>query len=77
MTEMSYICSMKNNKKQLWTLLEKYDSDKNLVSFCDSISNVIQGKETEQDLINLIRFNDICEKDMNIVSELVDVNILF
>lgn len=74
---MSYICIMKNNKN-LWILLEKYDSDKNLSSFCDSISKIIQGIETQEDLINLIKFNEICESDMDILNKSIDLkSVLF
>ena len=61
------------NKEMLWNLLEKYDSDKGMVNFCNSLSNIIQGKETEKDLISLIEFNNIDESDMDIINKSVNL----
>lgn len=63
---------MINNKKSLYDILVKYDSDKSMVRFCDSLSRVIQERHTESDLVRIISFSsvvdtlDIQEIDTNV-----------
>ena len=64
------------NKEKLWNLLEKYDTNPNLSDFCNSISRIIQGVETDNDLVNLIIFNDINERDMDILNESLNIKTL-
>lgn len=69
---------MINNKKSLYDILIKYDSDSSMVSFCDSLSRVIQETHTESDLIRIISFssvidtNDIQSIDTNVgITEII------
>lgn len=39
------------NKAILWSILEKYDGIKEYDKFCNSISNLIQGKSESADLL--------------------------
>ena len=60
-------------KRKLWLILEKYDSDRNMRSFCDAISNVIKGTHTESDKVDLIKFNNVSESDMDSINEVVNL----
>jgi hypothetical protein len=53
---------MKDRKKILWSVLEKYDGISNLNKFCDSISNFIQDKQNGDDIINVYQSFDNIEK---------------
>jgi hypothetical protein len=46
------------DKSTLWEILVKYDNLKEFKSFCDSISKLIQGTESDDDLLDLISFNE-------------------
>jgi hypothetical protein len=45
-----------NNKAVLWSILEKYDGIKEYANFCDSISNFIQGKRSNSDILTVYKF---------------------
>lgn len=60
----------------LFSLMEKYDNEK---SFSNSISNVIQGKETDQDLINIVEnmdYGNIEFNDYGLLEEILGDKIL-
>lgn len=63
--------------KLLWNLLEKYDSDKGFKTFCDSLSLIIQGKQTDDDLVNIIQFRNIPVCDMNLINDFCDIESVF
>lgn len=65
-------------KRKLWLILEKYDSDKNMRCFCNAISNVIKGTYDDSDKLDLVKFNNVCESDMDSINEAVNLkSILF
>lgn len=60
------------NKEILFNILVKYDCNKSNKLFCDSLSNIIQNKSDENDIINIINFitlidaEDVKEIDANV-----------
>lgn len=62
----------------LWNLLEKYDTRKEFKTFCDSLSLIIQGKQTDSDLVNIIQFRNIPVCDMDLINDFCNIkSILF
>jgi hypothetical protein len=44
------------NKGILWSVLEKYDGIKEYAKFCDALSNFIQDKESNSDILTVYSF---------------------
>lgn len=44
------------NKAVLWSLLDKYDGIKEYTKFCDALSNLIQNKEINSNLLTVYTF---------------------
>lgn len=59
----------KFTKSLLWSILNKYDGDKEYLPFCDSLSRIIQEKPQGCDL--LIVYNNLRKIDS---SDKVDIN---
>jgi hypothetical protein len=58
------------NKKALYQILVKYDSIGSYSNFCDSLSRVIQGNHTDDDIINIISFATIVDnKDIDTIDQ--------
>ena len=71
--KISYLCNMKDTKT-LYEILTKYDGDKSFSSFCDSISNIIQNKFNDNDIINIIAFSNIIDsQDDTIINDIVGI----
>lgn len=54
-----------SEKEQIWSVLSKYDKD--LTTFCDSLSNVIQERSTKLDFVTIFKNYqniDICDVDI-------------
>ena len=63
------------NKTILWNLLSKYDNT--LVSFCDSLSNVIQGKDTDSDISTIFfSYNEIDSNDVKLLDKVIGNKII-
>lgn len=63
------------NKSTLWIVLEKYDNT--LVSFCNSLSNVIQSKDTDEDLATIFfSYNLMDKEDVEVVDSILGKKIL-
>ena len=54
---------MKIDKKSLYEILVKYDSNELFKDFCDSLSKIIQGKYTDDDTIKIISFATTIDKE--------------
>lgn len=67
------------NKQVLWGILEKYDGIHQFSKFTDSLSKVIQGTQSENDMVEIIKVsNDINKSDTIVLdSQLNLCNILF
>ena len=65
-----------NEKSTLWNILVKYDNT--LTSFANSLSNVIQSKDSNDDLVNIFSFyNKIDKDDTKSVDSILGNRILF
>lgn len=63
---------MINKKEILWSVLSKYDSDKSLKSFCDSVSKFIQDKQDFKDIIRVFQGLSIIDKsDKNKINQVI------
>ena len=51
------------NKKLLYQILVKYDSNELFKDFCDSLSKVIQDKYTDDDIIKIVSFTTTIDKE--------------
>jgi hypothetical protein len=49
--------------EKLWTILEKYDNQVGMESFCNSLSKIIQHVHSEQDVTNIIESIHKMEED--------------
>jgi len=62
-----------STKQTLWNILEKYDSQVEMKSFCDSLSKAIQGKDlSDDDVLNIAAVSNLVDtQDI----EFIDTNI--
>jgi hypothetical protein len=62
-----------STKQTLWNILEKYDSQVEMKSFCDSLSKAIQGKDlSDDDVLNIASVSNLVDtQDI----EFIDTNI--
>lgn len=51
------------DKIVFWKILEKYDDLENSTNFCNSISKIIQGIDTQDDIIEIIKFSTSVESE--------------
>lgn len=59
-------------KKELWLVLEKYDSCSEMRFFCNSISNIIQDKKNDNDIINIYQgLSEITEFEKKKIDEFI------
>lgn len=60
-------------KSTLWSILEKYDSQSEMSTFCDSLSKAIQGLElSDDDVINIAAVSNLVDSDE---IEFIDQNV--
>lgn len=58
-------------KQTLWNILEKYDSKENSI-YCDSLSKLIQEKESSEDILNVFNFcNQISATDRQVIDKVI------
>lgn len=61
-----------NMKKELWLVLEKYDSCSEMRVFCNSISSIIQDKKNDNDIINIYQgLSEITEFEKKKIDEFI------
>lgn len=59
---------------KLWMVLEKYDNQTDMISFCNSLSKVIQHTHNEDDIINIINATSLIdEKDADTIDSIVNL----
>jgi len=59
------------SKSTLWTLLNKYENAQ-FLSFCDSISRVIQDTQSDQDILNIYsNYINIDTTDANTLNSVI------
>lgn len=64
---------MQNIKSTLWNILERYDRQPEMKSFCDSLSRAIQGMElSDDDILNIAAVSNLVDSDE---IEFIDKNI--
>jgi hypothetical protein len=44
-----------DTKAELWKILEKYDYLNEYIDFCDSLSNFIQNRESNEDILTIYK----------------------
>lgn len=65
-----------NEKSTLWSVLDKYDNTE-LVNFTNSLSKVIQSKETDEDLSSIFfAYQLIDQEDAKLVDSILGKKIL-
>lgn len=67
-------------KSKLWSILEKYDSQAEMSSFCDSISKAIQGLElSDDDILNIAAVSNLVDdEDIQFIDQNVGIcNVVF
>lgn len=59
-----------NDKKTIWNLIEKYDNT--LTDMCNSLSNILTGKNTSEDYINIFsNYRNISIKDEASIDDII------
>lgn len=65
---------MSNEKEKIWKLLVKYDNT--LLEFCDSLSNILQNKQSKSDILNIVKnYKNIDYVDAIIVDSILGESI--
>ena len=60
--------------EKLWMVMEKYDNQLGMKSFCDALSKVIQHTHGEEDIINIISAtSSIDEKDADTIDSVINL----